>query len=155
MKEYCGQAKFVLKEDDDVVVNTPRLLKLLATKYARVNRRIFCVQGRLSGDHLIHRRGKWKVENTQFPGMKYWPVTYNPGRYLIYTADIIKELLLAVASTPFLWLDDVYATGLLAAKAGNIKHLNAEDISRQMEWLENANKTRLLNAWNRFSHSKV
>ena len=148
--DNCGQSKFVLKVDDDVVVDTQRLLKLLSTKYAHVNRTIFC-EVRSNGTDRIFRRGKWKVKMTQFPNMTHWPVTYCPGRYLIYTADIIRDLLTAVVSTPFLWLDDVYVTGLLAAKVGKIKHLKARDISQQTKLLEKANVTRLFSAWKRFS----
>ena len=51
--------------------------------------------------------------------MKRWPVKHCPGRFLLYTSDIIGHLLGAVNRTPFLWLDDVYVTGLLAAKVGH------------------------------------
>ena len=152
--ENCRQAKFVLKVDDDVVVNTPRLLKLLETKYAHVNRTIICTEVRPNGTARIFRGGKNKVENAQFPNMTYWPMTFCPGRFVIYTADLINELLSAVDTTSFLWLDDVYVTGLLAAKVDNVKHLIAEDISRQMEWWENATTTLLQIVWNRLSHSK-
>ena len=81
-------------------------------------------------------------------------MTFCPGRFVIYTADLIKELLSAVDTTSFLWLDDVYVTGLLAAKVKNVKHLIAEDISRQMEWWENAKTSVLQIVWNRLSHSK-
>ena len=59
-KENCRQAKFVLKVDDDVVVNTPRLLNLLATKYAHVNRTVICTEVRPNGTARIFRGGKNK-----------------------------------------------------------------------------------------------
>ena len=90
------------------------------------------------------------MENALFQNFTHWPVTYCPGRFLVYTADLIKELLAAVDTTPFLWLDDVYVTGLLAGKVGNVKHLNFKDISLQVVWLENAHTIRLLNTWKRF-----
>ena len=79
--ENCGQAKFVLKVDDDVVVNTPRLLTLLATKYAYVNRTIFCTKVYSHDKLRINRDGKWKVQSSQFPNMTYWPVTFCPRRF--------------------------------------------------------------------------
>ena len=42
--------------------------------------------------------------------------------------DIILELYRAVHRTPFLWLDDVYVTGFLAANAGNISHYGLIDV---------------------------
>lgn len=153
VNDNCKQAKYVLKVDDDVVVNTPYLLKLLATKYANVNRTIFC-EVRPNGTTPIFRWGKYKVKTTQFQNMTHWPVTYCPGRYLLYTADIIKDLVAEVAGTPFLWLDDVYVTGFLAAKAGKVKHLSAKDISQQTNWIEKANEARLLSAWKQFRTNK-
>ena len=148
--ENCKQAHFVLKVDDDVVINTPSLVKLLTNKYTRVNRTIYCAEVRPKGKSFIHRGGKYKVEKTQFPYMTRWPVKYCPGRFLLYTSDIIEHLLGAVNQAPFLWLDDVYVTGLLAAKVGHVNHLKAEDISKQVVWMENANTTRLLSTWDRF-----
>ena len=148
--ENCGQAKFILKVDDDVVVNTPRLLKILTTKYSHIKHSIFCAQIRPKGMSRIFRYGKYKVEQTMFPNMTHWPVKYCPGRFLVYSSDIIKDLLAAVRFTPFLWLDDVYVTGLLASKVGYVKHLLFQDVSGLIEWLENAKTAQFLRAWNRF-----
>ena len=148
--DNCGQAKFILKVDDDVVVNTPRLLKVLTTKYSHIKHSIFCAQVRPKGKSRIFRGGKYKVEQTIFPNMTRWPVKYCPGRFLVYSSDIIKDLLAAVSFTPFLWLDDVYVTGLLASKVGDIKHLLFQDVSGLIEWLENAKTAQFLKAWNRF-----
>ena len=92
------------------------------------------------------------MENTQFPYMTFWPVTFCPGRYLIYSADIIIDLLAEVNQTPFIWLDDFYVTGLLATKVGHVNHLKANDINILVRWLENASINRLLGTWNSFGH---
>ena len=94
--ENCKQAHFVLKVDDDGIINTPRLVTILSNKYAQVNQTIFCAEVRQKGTDRIYRQGKNKVENTQFPNMTFWPVTFCPGRYLIYSADIIIDLLAEV-----------------------------------------------------------
>ena len=93
---------------------------------------------------------KYKVEQIIFPNMTHWPVKYCPGRFLVYSSDIIKDPLAAVSFTPFLWLDDVNVTGLLASKVGNVKHLLFQDVSKLIEWLENAKTAQFLKAWNRF-----
>ena len=65
--ENCKQAHFVLKVDDDVIINTPRLVTILSDKYAQVNQTIFCAEVRPKATARIYRQGKNKVENTQFP----------------------------------------------------------------------------------------
>ena len=150
--ENCKQAHFVLKVDDDVIINTPRLVTILSNKYAQVNQTIFCAEVRPKGTARIYRQGKYKVENTQFTNMTFWPVTFCPGRYLIYSADIIIDLLAEVNQTPFIWLDDVYVTGLLAAKVGHVNHLKANDINILVRWLENASINRMLSTWNSFGN---
>ena len=144
--ENCGKAKYILKVDDDVIVNTPRLIEILSTKYIHVNRTIFC---KVRPKGKINRVGKWNVEKTQFANMTHWPGPYCPGHYVIYTADIIQDLYVAIRTTPFLWLDDVYVTGLLAAKAGNITHSNPIDIIRLVTWLEKTNTNQLYETWKR------
>ena len=84
--------------------------------------------------------------------MTHWPVKYCPGRFLVYSSDIIKDLLAAVSFTSFLWLDDVCVTGLLASKVGNVKHLLFQDVSMLIERSENAKTAQFLKAWNRFLH---
>ena len=150
--ENCGNAKYILKVDDDVVINTPRLIQLFSSKYKHVKRTIFCKVRRKG---KIGRVGKWKVEKTQLETMTHWPGPYCPGHYVIYTADIIRDLYAAVRRTPFLWLDDVYVTGLLAFKVGNITHSNPDDIIQQVEWLENAKTNRLYETWKRISSRAI
>ena len=55
--ENCGQAKFNLKVNDDVVDNTLRLFTLFTTKYSRINHSIFCAQVRPKYTSHIFRGG--------------------------------------------------------------------------------------------------
>ena len=50
--ENCGQAKFNLKIDDDVVVNTLRLLTLFTTKYSRINHSISALKSGQKARHV-------------------------------------------------------------------------------------------------------
>ena len=75
-------------------------------------------------------------------------VIHCPGHYVIYAADIIKDLYAAVSRTPFLWLDEVYITGQLAAKVGNSK---PKYIIQLVEWLNGANIRQLFKAWKHFT----
>lgn len=119
--EHCKGLKFIVKVDDDVYLNSFQVYDDLIRNYFNVTRTIIC-KVRPNGTSKINRKGKWKVDMTEFVNLKYWPVTYCPGHFVVYTADIISELYAVAKMTPFLWLDDVYVTGLLADRAGNISH---------------------------------
>ena len=125
--DHCRNATFILKIDDDVSVDIVRLINVLSTNYSTARRTIFC-RVKLKDTDPIVRRGKFKISLTEYP-MKYWPVTHCSGFFMLYTADIISDLYEAASRTPFLWIDDVYVPGFLAAAVGNISHSNPQDVT--------------------------
>ena len=129
--DHCKQARFVMKIDDDVLLDMAGVVSLLSTKYADSKRTIMC-RVKLKGTDLISRKGKWAIPLTKYP-MEYWSVTHCSGYFMIFTADIIHDLYAAARRTPFLWIDDVYVPGFLAAAAGNITHYKPDDILRHVK----------------------
>lgn len=129
--EYCPTARYILKADDDVFLNPFALFRELVTTYSNLTRTIMC-NVRPNGTDIILRSGKWDVGKNEFLNMKYWPVTYCQGFFVAYTAEIIPELYEAAKSVDFVWLDDVYVTGFLAAKAGNITHSKLNRLSQHL-----------------------
>ena len=127
--ENCRHAKFILKVDDDVFVKIFLLINDLLRTYAKTSRTIACNM-RGKGKWKIHRDGKWAVDRREFVNMAKWPFNHCPGYIVLLTADIVPELYKAATKTAFLWLDDVYITGLLAEKAGNIMHTMLKNLGR-------------------------
>ncbi|KAK3577723.1 hypothetical protein CHS0354_002935 [Potamilus streckersoni] len=120
ISEFCPQAKFVLKVDDDVFVNVFKLLLNMSKSYNADKRKIRCYV-RINGTSPIQRKtGKWIVDDWEFINMTHFPVTYCNGFFVLLTTDIIKELYEASKKTPFFWVDDVYIFGLLPAKVGSV-----------------------------------
>ncbi|XP_020806316.1 beta-1,3-galactosyltransferase 5 isoform X2 [Drosophila serrata] len=120
---HCRRAKYILKTDDDMFVNIPKLLSFLDTHKA--NRTIY---GRRA-DFWKPVRNKWSkyyissdqyVENV-FP-------TFTTGPAYILTGDIVGELLVCSLSTPFLKLEDVFITGIVAESLA-IKRVNVREIA--------------------------
>ena len=128
--EHCRQAKFIVKVDDDVFVNVFKLVNEVLLPNANESRTIF---GEVRSDDAIHRKGKWKVEEKEFDNMRYWPFPFCPGYFIILTGDIIPELYEEAKHAPFLWLDDVYVSGLLASKVGNIQHRTLTNITEMLD----------------------
>ncbi len=63
------------------------------------------------------------MKYNEFPGRSHFP-KYCAGLTFLMTRDIIPELYRASFSTPFFWIDDVYATGLLPPKVKDIEYID-------------------------------
>ena len=124
--ENCRQAKFIVKVDDDVFVNTVLLIGNLLGKNWNASRRIM---GPVLNSPWIWRWGKWGVERDQFVNMTQYPFPYSRGFFVILTNDIIEELYEAAKATQFFWIDDIYLFGILPDKVGNVTFDPLSDIN--------------------------
>lgn len=109
---YCPNAKFLLKIDDDVFINTPYLIDYL-NRYAKRSNLLFCqviYWARVKRSF----RSKWRVSTKEYSNRYYPP--YCPGYAIIYSPDIIHNLYNQAQITPYFWIDDVHITGTLAQK---------------------------------------
>lgn len=120
--EFCPNVNHVIKVDDDVFVNTFRVLDVL-NGTRDTDRKIYC-QLRPAYSNVIPRAGKWKLEKEFFKNFTRYPFPFSNGFIVIYSGKLIPELSKAAEFTPFLWLDDVYVTGILAENVGRVTHVN-------------------------------
>ncbi|KAM3957211.1 LOW QUALITY PROTEIN: beta-1,3-galactosyltransferase 5 [Aphomia sociella] len=121
---YCPRAPKVLKTDDDMFINVPKLLEFASTS-ARVNA-TKTIWGKVVKKSLPKRttRSKYYVSPVQFPG-KVFPDFATGPAYLV-TADAVRMLLAAAPAERYLRLEDVFVTGVLANKLG-IKRQHAPE----------------------------
>ncbi|XP_045625542.1 beta-1,3-galactosyltransferase 1 isoform X2 [Procambarus clarkii] len=120
VRDWCPETPFVAKIDDDVVVNPFHLLQYLRLQISR-DSAPSKIHGRLSRRAPSHRNGKWAVTEEEYPDKFFPPFVFGPA--YIVGRNAVERLLAYVAHTPFLWLEDVYITGLVARAAG-IRHVN-------------------------------
>ena len=78
---YCPQAKFILKSDDDMMVNVPALIDSLTQ--VDLKRTII---GPYCPHSKVLRRGKWGLTKEQFPFNFYPP--YFAGSSYVITTDL-------------------------------------------------------------------
>ncbi|XP_077532392.1 beta-1,3-galactosyltransferase 5-like [Haemaphysalis longicornis] len=109
--------RVVVKLDDDVVVNVFLLSSyveyLLALDHS-VSPSIHCAS--LLNERPIRRKNsKWFVSRQEYPSFKYPP--YCPGAAFLMHVSVLAMLGREVHRVPFFWVDDVYATGLVARSA--------------------------------------
>ena len=120
--ENCRQARFVVKVDDDVFVDTLKLIGNVLAKNINASRQIL---GRVDKKNTskIMRSGKWKVEENEFFNLTRYPFSFCKGFIVILTNDIIEQLYETSKITPFFWIDDVYLFGILPDRVANITHV--------------------------------
>lgn len=106
VSEYCRPAKYLLKSDDDMFVNLPYLVDILARTPHRRS-----IMGPLNIGSQVMRNGKWKLTYDQFPFAHFPP--YESGAAYVITADVVKELYDTAEYVPHIFIDDVYITGIL------------------------------------------
>ena len=109
--ERCPGVSYLLKTDDDMIVNLPYLLQLLTNK--RLQRSIM---GPVNVRARVHRAGKWKLTHEEFPFSIFPP--YESGSAYVITGDLIHELYVTAEYVPHIFVDDVYITGILGRVVG-------------------------------------
>ncbi|KAL1110517.1 hypothetical protein AAG570_008045 [Ranatra chinensis] len=118
---YCSQVKFILKTDDDMFINFPKLLNFIE-KHLNNERTIF---GRLAKKWkpIRNSRSKYYVSLKQFSPVVFPDFTTGPA-YLL-TGDIVRDMYKNALNHTYLKLEDVFTTGIVAQSI-NVKrvHIN-------------------------------
>jgi hypothetical protein len=107
---YCNNVKFILKTDDDMFINIPKLLKFIE-KHANDKRTIF---GRLAvkWKPIRNKNSKYYVSPSQYqPGIL---PDFTTGPAYLMTGDVVHDLYIVALSTTYLKLEDVFTTGIVA-----------------------------------------
>ncbi|GAB6021522.1 Beta-1,3-galactosyltransferase 1 [Chamberlinius hualienensis] len=119
----CPNAKYVLKIDDDCFLHSANLQKFLSGR-----KETTAIFGRLWSKvkPIRDKKDKWAVPKEAFSGDEFPPYTGGPS-YVITTGKALESLLKVVKAGQVPWLDleDVYVTGLVAEKA-NIKRIHGD-----------------------------
>ncbi|XP_063235154.1 beta-1,3-galactosyltransferase 5 [Bacillus rossius redtenbacheri] len=113
---FCPGARYLLKTDDDVFVNTPALLDFLSQELSPwgARRLIMCAPFPRS---FVKRsyRSKWRVSPAEYPSRVYPP--YCAGWAVLYSPDVVFLLYREAQRARYFWIDDVHVTGTLASRA--------------------------------------
>ncbi|CAL1527353.1 unnamed protein product [Lymnaea stagnalis] len=121
--EYCGNSKFVLKIDDDVMINMYKLLYSFLNYMGAKSKSIFCNLWHRDRSQIL-RDGKWKVDPRIFARRQTYPYDYCSGFSVILTSDLMRPMVEAANTSPFFWIDDVYLFGMLPIIVGQVTYYN-------------------------------
>lgn len=119
--QNCPKAKYILKTDDDMFINVPKLLQFLDA-HSKDKRVIY---GRLAKKWkpIRNKKSKYYISTGQFGAAVFPPFTTGPA--YVMTSDIVHDLYERSLEEVYLKLEDVYTTGIVAQKLGiNRVHVN-------------------------------
>lgn len=112
---HCPDARYVIKVDDDVFVNTPFLEEFLTRELspAGARRLVMCD---VMYDAMVKRsyRSKWHVSHHEYPDRHY--PDYCMGWAILYSPDSVFRLYREAQRSDYFWIDDVHVTGTLLGK---------------------------------------
>lgn len=117
---HCPGAKYILKIDDDVFVNTPFLQEFLSHELSPLGARRLVLCDVLSSA-IVKRsyRSKWRVSPKEYADR--WYPDYCMGWAILYSPDAVFLLYREAQRSPYFWIDDVHVTGTLLARL-NMSH---------------------------------
>ncbi|XP_066272629.1 beta-1,3-galactosyltransferase 1-like [Branchiostoma lanceolatum] len=122
----CRQARFVMKTDDDMFVNYPRLVRTLADyrqSAGQLNLMLGCVVSWAFPERTPGK--KWYMDAEIFPRWLYPPYCIGAGYAM--SSDVAHKLYMTSLEVPIVQIEDVYL-GICAEKAG-IKPQNHPEFS--------------------------
>ena len=113
---FCPQARFIVKLDDDVVVNPFLLIHHLTERSGYLNRNnlIYCRKGARIPLRAKSKSNKWFVSKDEYP-YKLYP-RFCLGFAVIFSSDVVERLYKRSLATKPFWIDDVWMTGIVRAK---------------------------------------
>ncbi|XP_046574631.1 UDP-GalNAc:beta-1,3-N-acetylgalactosaminyltransferase 1-like [Haliotis rubra] len=116
---YCPNVSVVAKIDDDVFVDTVKFIKVYIPIMKLKKKYILCNQA----GSIIMRKGKWIMSDTNvLRHYTTYPWRYCSGFGVFISGDMIGRLYKAATMSPFLWVDDVYFSGVLPSKLHGVKY---------------------------------
>lgn len=108
--DYCSDTHFVLKTDDDMFINVPKLLTFLVkNKDAKMT-----FFGRLAKKWRPIRKtsSKYYVSPVQYSSNIFPDFTTGPA--YLFTSDVVVDVYVKALQTTYLKLEDVFTTGVVA-----------------------------------------
>lgn len=110
--QYCKTVPYVFKCDDDIMLNIPNIINFLPPKTQR------SIIGSLVDNTIVIRKHfkppyntKWSLPKSLYPFNNFPQFVYGAG-YVI-TGDIIAELYETSKFIPYIFIDDMFVTGIL------------------------------------------
>ena len=118
-RDHCSRVKYLLKTDDDMYIHMPVLFKIL-DRSVHKKRTIMGKVGK-KWKPIRNKTSKYYISPAQFRPPLY--PDFNTGPAYVLTNDVFDPLYKASLAGTFFKLEDVYVTGMIAARL-KIQHVD-------------------------------
>lgn len=121
VSKHCDNVTYVIKSDDDILIDMHALMKQMNSTEVRnygTKNLIMCNQW-VRMKVIRDKNSKWYISKEEFADDFFPP--YCSGSVFIMSFDAVQRMYVASLETEFFWVDDFYLTGLLVKKIG-IEH---------------------------------
>ncbi|XP_076042123.1 uncharacterized protein LOC143026019 [Oratosquilla oratoria] len=146
ISRHCSSVPWTLHADDDVLVD-PFLLKAKITEIQTVGvvDHFYC---HIFNNTQVAREGEWRVAPENFSKEVY--PTYCSGSMWFVPTPVVPRLLEASRTVDYVWVDDVYLTGIVAEEAGvghthvrfnshwKFHGINGSGIDKKLVWADSS-----------------
>ena len=129
--ESCRNANYILKTDDDIVINLFMLFQNNTFSEPEDDFHVFCHRQ----IHPIVRdtNEKWFVEENQFKGLKKYP-RYCGGSFMLILNKVVPYFYESLKRTPFFWIEDVLLYGIALDNIQKITYKHISEKHRNLEF---------------------
>ena len=124
--EFCSNAKYIIKVDDDVFVNVFKMIDFLFTRVKDAKQSMFChvLDPKIrmcvrKGTREARLHPNFVMTQNQCPG-RFHP-EYCHGMVWVGTKDIFKDLYRQSLETPFVQIEDAFTTGAVRKRIPDLK----------------------------------
>lgn len=121
---YCATSRFVMKADDDIFVNVRNLMLFLRTQGSRQRHTRPFLAGKI---HLTNEPSRELGSKAYLPASVFASESlpqYVSGPSYVMSKDAVRPLFMGALETPFLYLEDVFVTGIVAHKV-DVERVNS------------------------------
>ncbi|KAH3876599.1 hypothetical protein DPMN_000446 [Dreissena polymorpha] len=110
---YCAQATYVIKSDDDILIDVEKLMYLMTSPevISYGTKRVIMCNKWTKMKVIRDKNSKWYISVEEFSS-EYFP-PYCSGSVFVMSTDVAVALYQASFYTKFFWVDDFYITGML------------------------------------------
>lgn len=157
----CETSKYLMKTDDDMFINIPKLLETLNARPKSNGTLIGCLI--CGAKPISDPKNKWYMPKYMYSEKAY--PNYLSGTAYVMSLDVAARIYKEALRTPILHLEDVYITGVCAkrAKLRPVNHPGFSYVQRKLDACElkriitahKVNSVNMYNVWNKVTDSNI